>query len=272
MDVPTIGGIYVYSLTLRFYQQGVGFKQQELKFSQVVDRFVSRCLTISGKIMRNPNILRDFDFSHVSFFGISPAINALWTHAVNQIFGTFELPKFISVFMFHSQLCALHELHIFFDFFNWSLWSSPDPPYCLAVAMAAMAAMVLLAFLETAALEVARSRCHGVPWPTGPTGCEEMGPAKERAMKFLEDNMPPWDVINKGTLQRVRIQSRYVELLLCFFFFHISPFDPICLSCNIDITPWRLEALGRLQSQLLLLVDCSEICHHFSSFGVSNMK
>lgn len=69
-----------------------------------------------------------------------------------------------------------------------------------------MAFLLALFVIESAALEVARSSrsgCPGgqVPWPTGPTGCEEMGPAKERAMKFLEENMPPWDVINKGTLK-----------------------------------------------------------------------
>lgn len=124
---------------------------------------------------------------------------------------------------FSPQLCAqLHELHIVYFFNSWTVWTS----------VVAMAFLLALFVIESAALEVARSSrssCRGgqVPWPTGPAGCEEMGPAKERAMKFLEENMPPWDVINKGTLKPgVRIRLRCCCAIFFFFqtFPHLIPF------------------------------------------------
>ena len=98
-----------------------------------------------------------------------------------------------------------------------------------------MALLLALFIIESAALEVARSSCRGgqVPWPRG---CEEIGPAKDRAMKFLEENMPPWDVINKGTL---KLGGRLKSSCCCALFVFLedlSPFEPICFNC-IDITP-----------------------------------
>ena len=178
----------------------------------------------------------------------------------------FQLSSFTHAFtrncsFFSPQLCAqLHELHIVYFFNSWTVWTS-----------VAMAFLLALFVIESAALEVARSSPGGqVPWPTGPTGCEEMGPAKERAMKFLEENMPPWDVINKGTLKPgVRIKLRCCQVLFSFFFRHFPIWSHLLVNC-IDITLWRLEALGGLQAQLLLFVDCYEICHHFFWFDVSN--
>ena len=64
----------------------------------------------------------------------------------------------------------------------------------------------LIAVGPLAALEVSRSgSCTSseVPWPAtgGGVSCEAFQDAKTRATKFLNDNMPPWDVINRGTLQ-----------------------------------------------------------------------
>jgi len=64
----------------------------------------------------------------------------------------------------------------------------------------------LIAVVPLAALEVSRSgSCTSseVPWPAtgGGFSCEAFQDAKTRATKFLNDNMPPWDVINRGTLQ-----------------------------------------------------------------------
>lgn len=110
---------------------------------------------------------------------------------------------------FSPQLCAPASRTPYF--FTFSIVEPFELLYLCPQVVAMAFLLAALFVIESAALEVARSSCRGgqVPWPTGPTGCEEMGPAKERAMKFLEENMPPWDVINKGTLKPgVRIQLR----------------------------------------------------------------
>ena len=65
-----------------------------------------------------------------------------------------------------------------------------------------MFCLFILASISSTDALVARSSCPAgqVPWPSG-TRCEDMASAKQRALQFLRENMPPWDVINKGTLE-----------------------------------------------------------------------
>eukprot|EP00438_Fugacium_kawagutii_P031944 Skav201885 [mRNA] locus=scaffold550:350235:355845:- [translate_table: standard] len=60
--------------------------------------------------------------------------------------------------------------------------------------------VALVAFQGNSALEVVRSCTSSeVPWPSG--RCEDFDAAKQKALEFLKANMPPWDEINRGTLE-----------------------------------------------------------------------
>ncbi|CAK9070226.1 TGc domain-containing protein [Durusdinium trenchii] len=67
--------------------------------------------------------------------------------------------------------------------------------------------LLLICTWDATALEVVRqgSPCgpNEVPWPSedGAFHCEAFEEAWKRAEAFLNDNMPPWDLLNRGTLQ-----------------------------------------------------------------------